>query len=83
MQNEYVKYSVSEVMGYLKEKSSLMISEKHADLTYKYGNRHFWCRGYYVDTVISTKNYLLSIGVLAILTYCAIIFMFCNNSDMH
>ena len=45
------KYSVSEVMGYLKGKSSLMIFEKHANLKYKYGNRHFWCRGYYVDAV--------------------------------
>ena len=45
------KYSVSEFMGYLKGKSSLMIFERHADLKYKYGNRHFWCRGYYVDTV--------------------------------
>lgn len=45
------KYSVSEVMGYLKGKSSLMIFERHANLRYKYGNRHFWCRGYYVDTV--------------------------------
>ena len=40
------KYSVSEVAGYLKGKSSLMIFEKHANLKYKYGNRHFWCRGY-------------------------------------
>lgn len=45
------KYSVSEIMGYLKGKSSLMIFDRHADLKYKYGNRHFWCRGYYVDTV--------------------------------
>ena len=45
------KYSVSEVMGYLKVKSSLMIFERHANLKYKYGNRHFWCRGYFVDTV--------------------------------
>ena len=45
------KYSVSEIMGYLKGKSSLMIFEKLANLKYKYGNRHFWCRGYYVDTV--------------------------------
>ena len=45
------KYSVSEIMGYLKGKSSLMIFERHANLKYKYGNRHFWCRGYYVDTV--------------------------------
>ena len=45
------KYSVSQFMGYLKGKSSLMIFERHANLKYKYGNRHFWCRGYYVDTV--------------------------------
>ena len=43
--------SVSQFMGYLKSKSSLMIFDKHANLKYKYGNRHFWCRGYYVDTV--------------------------------
>ena len=45
------KYSVLEIMGYLKGKSSLMIFDRHANLKYKYGNRHFWCRGYYVDTV--------------------------------
>ena len=45
------KYSVSEFMGYLKRKSSLMIFDRHSSLKYKYGNRHFWCRGYYVDTV--------------------------------
>ena len=45
------KYSVSEVVGYLKGKSSLMIFDRHAQMKYKYGNRHFWCRGYYVDTV--------------------------------
>ena len=45
------KCSVSEIMGYLKGKSSLMIFDRHANLKYKYGNRHFWCRGYYVDTV--------------------------------
>lgn len=44
------KYSVSEIMGYLKGKSSLMIFDRHANLKYKYGNRNFWCR-YYVDTV--------------------------------
>lgn len=44
------KYSVSEIMGYLKGKSSLMIFDRHASLKYKYGSRHFWCRGYYVDT---------------------------------
>ena len=45
------KYSVSQIMGYLKGKSSLMIYEKYANMQYKYGNRHFWCRGYYVSTV--------------------------------
>ena len=45
------KYSVSEIMGYLKAKSSLIIFDRHANLKYEYGNRHFWCRGYYVDTV--------------------------------
>jgi len=44
------KYSVSSIMGYLKGKSSLMIFDRYANLKYKYGNRHFWCRGYYVDT---------------------------------
>ena len=44
------KYSVAQVMGYLKGKSSLMIFDRHANMKYKYGNRHFWCRGYYVDT---------------------------------
>lgn len=43
--------SVSNFVGYLKGKSTLMIFERHANLKYKYGNRHFWCRGYYVDTV--------------------------------
>ena len=43
-------------MGYLKGKSSLMIFDRHANLKYKYGNRHFWCRGYYVTTVGRNKN---------------------------
>lgn len=43
--------SAAQYMGYLKSKSSLMIFDRHANLKYKYGNRHFWCRGYYVDTV--------------------------------
>ena len=50
------KYSVSQLMGYLKGKSSLMIFDRHANLKYKYGNRHFWCRGYYVDTVGRNKK---------------------------
>ena len=45
------KVAVSSFMGYLKGKSTLMIFDRHANLKYKYGNRHFWCRGYYVDTV--------------------------------
>ena len=45
------KYSVPSIMGYLKGKSSLMIYEKWGDLKYRYRNREFWCRGYYVDTV--------------------------------
>ena len=50
------KYSVSEIMGYLKGKSSLIIFDRHANLKYKYENRHFWCRGYYVDTVGRNKK---------------------------
>ena len=50
------KYSVSQIMGYLKGKSSLMIFDRHANLKYKYGNRHFWARGYYVDTVGRNKK---------------------------
>ena len=46
-----LKYSVSQIMGYLKGKSTLMIFDRHANLKYKYGDRHFWARGYYVDTV--------------------------------
>lgn len=45
------KYAVSDFMCYLKGKSSLMIFDRHANLKYQYGNRHFLCRGYYVDTV--------------------------------
>lgn len=43
------KYSVSQIMGYLKGKSSLIIFDRCTNLKYKYGNIHFWCRGYYVD----------------------------------
>ena len=50
------KYSVSQIMGYLKGKSSLMIFDRHANLKYKYGHRHFWARGYYVDTVGRNKK---------------------------
>ena len=50
------KLSVSAFMGFLKGKSSLMIFDRHANLKYKYGNRKFWCRGYYVDTVGRNKK---------------------------
>ena len=50
------KISVSAFVGYLKGKSSLMIFDRHANLKYKYGNRHFWCKGYYVDTVGKNKK---------------------------
>ena len=45
------KYSVSEIVGYLKGKSAAMMYEQFGDLKYKYRNKEFWCRGYYVDTV--------------------------------
>lgn len=48
--------SIAQFMGYLKGKSSLMIFDRHANLKYKYGTRHFWCRGYYVDTVGRNKK---------------------------
>lgn len=48
--------SVAQFVGCLKGKSSLMIFDRHANLKYKYGNRHFWCRGYYVDTVGRNAN---------------------------
>ena len=43
--------SISQFMGYIKSKSALMIFDRHANLKYKYGNRHFWETGYFVDTV--------------------------------
>ena len=48
--------SVAQFMGYLKGKSTLMLFDRHANLKYKYGSRHFWCRGYYVDTVGKNKQ---------------------------
>lgn len=50
------KLSVSNFVGYLKGKSSLMIFDRHANLKYRYGNRKFWCKGYYVDTVGRNKK---------------------------
>ena len=49
--NDTTTFKCIEFYGIFKSKSSLMIFDKHANLKYKYGNRHFWCRGYYVDTV--------------------------------
>ena len=48
--------SVAQFMGYLKGKSTLMIFDRHSNLRYRYGSRHFWCRGYYVDTVGKNKK---------------------------
>ena len=48
--------SIAQFMGFLKGKSSLMIFDRHANLKYKYGQRSFWCRGYYVDTVGKNKT---------------------------
>ena len=50
------KLSVSQFMGYLKGKSSLMIFDRYANLKYRYGNWKFWCRGFYVDTVGRNKK---------------------------
>ena len=54
--------SIAQFMGFLKGKSSLMIFERHANLKYKYGQRSFWCRGYFVDTVgkneTAIRNYI-------------------------
>ena len=48
--------SIAQFMGFLKGKSTLMIFDRHANLKYKYGNRQFWCKGYYVDTVGRNKK---------------------------
>ena len=50
------KLSVAQFMGYLKGKSSLMIFDRYVKLKYRYGNRKFWCKGYYVDTVGRNKK---------------------------
>ena len=57
------KYSISYVMRYLKGKSSLMIFDRHANLKYKYGNRHFWARGYFVDNIGDPTSYVKSSDV--------------------
>ena len=56
LENIPPKLSVSDFMGYLKGKNSLMIFDRFANLKYRYGNRKFWCRGYYVDTVGRNKK---------------------------
>ena len=56
------KFSVSGVIGFLKGKSSLLIHARHGNLKYKYGNRSFWCRGYYVDTTGRVRNALRRIS---------------------
>ena len=58
--------SVAQFMGFLKGKSSLMIFDRHANLKYKYGNRHFWCRGYYVDTVGRNKSAIAVFGKMKV-----------------
>ena len=50
------KISVAGFMGYLKGKSSILIYQKYANMKFKYRNREFWCRGYYVDTVGKNKK---------------------------
>ncbi|EGQ2843119.1 IS200/IS605 family transposase [Staphylococcus pseudintermedius] len=50
------KLSVSQLVGYLKGKSSLMIFDRHVHLKYRYGDRKFWCKGFYVDTVGRNKK---------------------------
>lgn len=58
------KLSVSSFMGYLKGKSTLIIFERHVNLKYKYGNRVFWCRGYYFSTVgITRLQYIIMLKI--------------------
>lgn len=56
------KYSVAEIMGYLKSKSTLMIFDGHANLKYKYGSRHFWAKGYFVDLYRYQHNLFVGIS---------------------
>ena len=56
------KYSVAQIMGYLKGKSSIMIFDRHANLKYKYGNRKFWCTGYFVSTVGKNEKKIAEYG---------------------
>ena len=69
------KVAVSSFMGFLKGKNSLMIYEKYPELKYKYRNREFWCKGYYVDTVGKNakkiEEYLLSVVLNTAIVFCA------------
>ena len=58
------KVAVASFMGYLKGKSALMIFDRHANLKYRYGNRHFWCRGYYVDTVGKNEKKIAALAAI-------------------
>ena len=53
------KYAVADFMGYMKSKSRLMIFDRHANLKYKYGSRHFWAKGYFVDTVGKNEKVIM------------------------
>ena len=60
-----LKYSVSEVVEYLKGKSSLIIFDRYANLKYKYRNRMFWCRGYYVATIEKNIKKYISTSIIS------------------
>ena len=75
--------SVSQFVGYLKGKSSLMIFDRHANLKYKYGNRHFWCRGYYVNTAGADTHAIAAYKQSCINLYCNIEkvwYVICNSN---
>ena len=60
-----LKYSVSEIVEYLKGKSSLIIFDRYANLKYKYRNRMFWCRGYYVATIEKNIKKYISTSIIS------------------
>ena len=73
--------SVSQFVGYLKGKSSLMIFDRHANLKYKYGNRHFWCRGYYVDKTYLQSQY--SVETWAFLNQLSLMLVYKIYNKLH
>ena len=77
------KMSVSSFMGYLKGKSALMMFDRHANLKYKFGNRHFWSEGYYVSTVglneAVIKKYIMLFLFLNVFLYCGFIKSNCTH----